>query len=425
MAIVRLLTNEANWKKLLERFDELKTDQVIVASIPRTRSKKKSAKAEQIKAWWEKFEQNCVAMALDYKYVYETDVADCYGSIYTHSIQWAIYGKDDSYENREKYKKELGGKLDELFQMMHHRQTNGIPQGNVVSDFIAELIFAYIDHLLIEKVQPHDDIELDDYKIIRYRDDYRIFTNRPDVGAMVLKELTEILADFGLKLNSGKTRSSDDIVTASIKRDKIDELFIPDIKKEKDNFAKWLMQMYASIARHPNSGSVSRQLTQYHRELLSFLDDKNSLREYERADVMLGIVSSIAVKNPKYYNIAMAVASLLVRGAEESQRQGLVGRLLAKFDKIPNTGLLDIWVQRISYPIDVDKSFNEELTKVVNELEVADNSNVWNVDWLKDQMKKVVVETKVVDVAILKKIRENEQIAMSVAEVDLFVDIPS
>jgi len=27
---------------------------------------------------------------LDYKFSYDTDIADCYSSIYTHSIAWAI-----------------------------------------------------------------------------------------------------------------------------------------------------------------------------------------------------------------------------------------------------------------------------------------------------------------------------------------------
>lgn len=162
------------------------------------------------------------------------------------------------------------------------------------------------------------------------------------------------------------------------------------------------MQIYASTVKYPNSGSVSRQLTRYHRELLDFLKNNNELRNYERVDVMLGVVSSIAVKNPKYYNIAMAVASLLVSATNKADQLDLVKRLLTKFDKIPNTGLLDIWVQCIAYPIDDSRTFNEELTKAVNENAVADN-RIWNVEWLKDPMKSVVVETKIVDVTILKK----------------------
>lgn len=216
VGLVHTLTKEENWSTIVKRFKDLSTNQIEVASIPTLRSKKKSAKAEQIRAWWEKFEQNCVAQGLSFQYVYETDVADCYTSIYTHSISWALYGRDEAYEKRAK--SSLGNKIDVLFQMMHHRQTNGIPQGSGISDFIAELIFAFVDNTLIEKVKEIEGINDMDYKIIRYRDDYRIFTNRTDVGARILKELTEILAEFGLKLNPQKTKKSDDIVMASISR---------------------------------------------------------------------------------------------------------------------------------------------------------------------------------------------------------------
>lgn len=424
VALVHLITEETNWQTIIDRFKQLKIGRIDVASIPTQKSKRKSAKAEQIKAWWEKFEQNCAAQGLDYQYVYETDVADCYSSIYTHAIAWALDGKQEAYDKRAD-KNTLGNRIDEIFQMMHHRQTNGIPQGNTMSDFIAELIFAYADNLVAQKIKDITDIDDYDYRIIRYRDDYRIFTNKPEVGARILKELTETLAELGLKLNSQKTKRSDDIIMSSIKKDKIDELFIPNIKQEKDNFAKWLMQIYASTLKHSNSGKTSRQLTQFHKELLEYIDNGKKLRHYERADVMLSIITNIAVRNPRYYSTAMAVASLIVQAAGESQRGLLVEKILARFANIPNTGLLDLWVQRVSYAIDPLHQFTELLTRVVNEDSYVDNSIIWNLDWLKPEMRNVIRDTRMVDVSTLKKIREEQQISISREEVDLFMDIPS
>lgn len=422
VALVHILTKEENWKFVVKRFKDLSTGQIEVASIPALCSKKKSAKAEQIRAWWENFEQNCVAQGLNFQYVFETDVADCYSSIYTHAITWALYGKDEAYENRDVGS--FGKKVDQIFQMMHHRQTNGIPQGSVLSDFIAELLFAYADSLLIKAIDAMDGIEKTDYKIIRYRDDYRIFTNRTDVGSRILKELTEILEEFGLKLNSQKTKRSDDIVLSSIKTDKIDELFVPNIKKERDNFAKWLIQIYAVTLKHPNTGKTSRQLGAFHQELIEHLDGGQHLRNYEKPEVMLSVVVSIAMKNPRYYNMAMAVSSLLVRAADKSRRGLLVEKLLNKFSQTPNTGLLDVWAQRVSYPIDPTLPFTETLTSVVSE-EYTDNSVIWNIEWLKPAMGDIIKSTKLVDIAVLASLREQEKIAISREEVDLFIDIPS
>ena len=58
-------------------------------------------------------------------------------------------------------------------------QTNGIPQGSVLMDFIAEILLGYIDEILTEQLNT---AHIVNYKILRYRDDYRIFVNNPDEG---------------------------------------------------------------------------------------------------------------------------------------------------------------------------------------------------------------------------------------------------
>jgi hypothetical protein len=54
-------------------------------------------------------------------------------------------------------------------QGMNYGQTNGIPQGSVLMDFIAEMVLGYIDERLSECLDKNMN-----YHIIRYRDDYRI-----------------------------------------------------------------------------------------------------------------------------------------------------------------------------------------------------------------------------------------------------------
>ena len=50
-------------------------------------------------------------------------------------------------------KSELGNILDKKFQQMNYAETVGIPQGNVVSDLIAEILLAYIDSVLYDKLK--------------------------------------------------------------------------------------------------------------------------------------------------------------------------------------------------------------------------------------------------------------------------------
>ena len=87
---------------------------------------------------------------MDYKFSYDTDIADCYGSLYTHSIAWAIETIDTAKKQRDSNL--LGNKIDTHIRNMQYGQTNGIPQGSVLMDFIAEIILGYIDELLTVEI---------------------------------------------------------------------------------------------------------------------------------------------------------------------------------------------------------------------------------------------------------------------------------
>ena len=63
----------------------------------------------------------------------------------------------------------LGNVIDTYMQGMQYGQTNGIPQGSVLFDFIAEMVLGYADSQVSEVLASND---ITDYKILRYRDDY-------------------------------------------------------------------------------------------------------------------------------------------------------------------------------------------------------------------------------------------------------------
>ena len=73
---------------------------------------------------------------------------------------------------------------------MSYGQTNGIPQGSTLMDFIAEILLGYADCLLYNKLKEK---KISDYRILRYRDDYRIFVHSSQEGELVVKVLTETL----------------------------------------------------------------------------------------------------------------------------------------------------------------------------------------------------------------------------------------
>jgi len=82
----------------------------------------------------------------------------------------------------------LGNKIDAYIQAGRYGQTNGISQGSVLMDFIAELVLGYVDgQINLELGQSTD------FRILRYRDDYRIFANNDNRTEEIIKIVVETI----------------------------------------------------------------------------------------------------------------------------------------------------------------------------------------------------------------------------------------
>ena len=99
--LVRMMTEKGSWKKIKDRFKQFQRPQIEVSSIPRIKRKEdKSHKSAGVFSWWENMEQRSLALGLQYKYLFVTDITNCYASIYTHTIAWALMGKEEAGRKR-------------------------------------------------------------------------------------------------------------------------------------------------------------------------------------------------------------------------------------------------------------------------------------------------------------------------------------
>lgn len=266
VALVHKITEETHWETLKGRFEKFRENEKIKCfSLPVVSESEQTDKAEQISQWFEEVEQKSIELALDYEYLYTTDITDCYGSIYTHSIAWAIHGKECAKEKRTDSKL-LGNQIDKSIQSMSYGQTNGIPQGSVLMDFVAEIVLGYADLKLREKINSEQDQDKD-FQILRYRDDYRIFVNNPQTAGKIIKNLTEVLAELGFNLNEGKAIRSNNVVKASIKPDKLYW-----ITTNKTGLKKTLQEKLYIICdvadKYPNSGTVTKELHKFYSNIV-------------------------------------------------------------------------------------------------------------------------------------------------------------
>lgn len=379
VALTHAITTEANWKTLCERFKEfMGNPDIECISIPRQSLSNESDKAEQIKNWWHEVEQRSLELALDFEHMTHTDITDCYGAIYTHSVAWAVHNKEAAKKDRNS--DILGNVIDWHLQDMAYGQTNGIPQGSVLMDFVAEIVLGYADVLLSEKIAG-----MKDYKILRYRDDYRIFVKNERNGEIILKCLTEVLVDLGLKLNGEKTKVTRNLIEGAIKPDK---LYWNRQKQYSSSIQKHLLIVHSLSLDHPNSGSLIVALKEF----------SDRLRSFKRASIdpipLISIVTDIAQKNPKAYPHVAVVISLLLKFVESDQaKKALIEKIIAKFGNVPNTGHLLLWLQRIALGAKIERHFSEPLCKIVQ----GEKVDIWNNDWLNDDLKKLVADTAIVN----------------------------
>lgn len=181
---------------------------------------------------------------------------------------------------------------------MRNGQTNGIPQGSVMMDFIAEMVLGYADQQLSARLQNEGSIQ--DYYILRYRDDYRVFVNSPQVGEAILKLIAETTTELGLKLNTLKTKANSDVVRASIKSDKLAWM----VRKQSDRtLQKHLLVIHHHAVDFPNSGSLAKPLAEFYKRVSRI----KSISESPKA--LIAIVVDIAFHNPRTYPTCAAILS--------------------------------------------------------------------------------------------------------------------
>lgn len=384
--LVREITTDENWDKLKNRFNDFqKNTKIKCLSIPVKSLSEKKDRAEQVTNWWENFELNSLEMAIDYELMFVTDIADCYSSIYTHSIAWAVETKEVAKKFRKR--KLLGNTLDAYIQKMRYGQTNGIPQGSVVMDFIAELLLGYIDEMLSERIT-----DIEDYTILRYRDDYRIFVNNSSDGEKILKILSECLSEVGLKLNSSKTIGNSDVIVGSIKKDKLSLL----TKKNRDGFLlKQALIIKSHSLEYPNSGSLLGLLGKFSKRIFH-LEDLDIT-----SNAIISIIIDLAVKNPKVQPVCFAIISKILTLMKDVDRLILIKRLKAKFEKLPNIGYLEIWFQRAVKNYDDSIEFNEPLCNLVKDTSVR----IWDSSWVGSrELSEIMESTSILDVDSYREI---------------------
>lgn len=136
--------------------------------------------------------------------VLKLDIKKCFYNIYTHSIDWAYLGDKKTAKAFKNSKNRISSTLDNILQNSNNGETNGIIVGPEFSRIAAEIVLSKIDNYLFLKLKDHNLKNNKNYFIVRYIDDFFIFSNNEQHLNLIQSCLEEILEQFKLSINDSK-----------------------------------------------------------------------------------------------------------------------------------------------------------------------------------------------------------------------------
>jgi hypothetical protein len=128
------------------------------------------------------------------KYLVKADIANCYPSIYSHALSWALVGYEESKKNI--HKKTWYNEFDKKFRCLTRNETKGVPIGPATSNIACEIILSKVDEEMRNKK----------FLFHRFIDDYTCFVESRERAETFILLLNEHLEKYRLYLNANKTK---------------------------------------------------------------------------------------------------------------------------------------------------------------------------------------------------------------------------
>lgn len=182
-----------NWKEITTKIGEIDdyADTSMVIPKPNNLNKRLISMKSYDKRDDDKF--LILDKSFGKKYLAHIDIANCYPSIYSHSVAWALVGHQEAKDNIGDHSKWYN-KLDFAVRSMQRNETVGIPIGPDTSSLISELILSRVDKAL------------ENYDYLRYIDDYKCYCKSQEEADEFIRKASRELEKYRLRLNTKKTK---------------------------------------------------------------------------------------------------------------------------------------------------------------------------------------------------------------------------
>lgn len=377
-----------------------------------------------------------VKLSLDYRYMFVTDITNCYGTIELQTVEKALSRKGTASEV------DVKTDIVRILTMLRQGRNIGLPQGSTLYDIVAEIVLGYADMLLREALE-RDGIT-EGCEILRYRDDYKVFANDKDLLERISYTLQHVLEGLNLRLNSAKTRISDSIITDSIKPDKLAYIYNTPIYNNKkqcdfDGIQKQLLFILQFGRQYPNCGQMRMLLSKLSTWIEEYIEnvaknqkskakpkveakpgeedaeDKKTQKRpgtiIEDIMAMSAIAAQIAAENLNSAHYALKVISQMlstisdeqVANGEQAPKDEIVTKVLHRLSSMENSDYLKIWLQNLAVKADYkgDFSFADEKGNGLCHLVCGSDANLWNNSFLVPEYLEGFNAAAVVDASVL------------------------
>lgn len=184
---------DRNWNKINKNFKAVPNYKKTSMIIPNLSNKNK--RLVSMSSYDQPVEKEQIQLDKQFgkKYFVHADISNFFPSIYTHSISWALVGKNRAKRNRSK-NNYWYNKLDKYIQNLQDGETRGIPIGTDTSGIFSELILARVDK------------KLEKYDYVRFIDDYKCFCVSKEEAENFILDLALNIEKYRLTLNTKKTK---------------------------------------------------------------------------------------------------------------------------------------------------------------------------------------------------------------------------
>lgn len=444
--LVREVCCENNWQVIKDLFEKFNVPHITSCAIPVIPNKKEPFhKATTINNWWNSMEQRSIELSLEYRYMFVTDITNCYGAVNPQTFDWAFMLKGSSCEKEDE--SVIAQNIQSYLRAFQQGRNIGIPQGSAIFDFVGEIVLGYSDLLLhealLEKAKEYEEQgkSFPDYEIIRYRDDYRIFCSNKDVLEDISYTLQQVLERLNFRMNSQKTKISESIVTDAVKSDKLAYIYNTPIFNKKgvdfDSYEKHLLYILMFARQYPDSGSVKIMLSDIDKRIEEWLHPQDEKKKTEgivwgdvelnedghliKADdkknqevnfipggsirAMSAICIQIALENVGCAHYALRIISRMIDSLKDmKEKQSIINLVYNKLCNQPNSDYNQLWLQNMTYTQDKKNGTSPYSLRLCKLVMGNIEEPLWNNGWIRAEFVQNMPIESIVNKETLKKV---------------------